>query len=388
MTTRTGGRHRSTKSSTPPIPPPSLLLVDYLESGQFTGRPIAAPGKPGRKRSGSSPFTAASSPDAARFTGSPFTAADSPDAARFGSSLITPSSRPRIGQPAFTAPDAIRRRPARTVGSPRVGTRVRTRMRTRIRTRIGALTRPSADLHHSLRRARRRPAGGGLSAFRPAGRGLSAFRPADRGLSGGNRRMLPVALAGVAVALSLVGYVLLHPPGTGGSGHHAPSGLTPPPVSVPQPSSPPATPVKPKPSRPRPKRRTAPPQPQPSHQPQPSTAPVARPASTSPNTAQAPLVVRYLIASEGSGGFQGEISVTNNGTQPISDWRIVVALPDDQVLSFSNASGFVSNGILLLRPGPGAQPIPPGGGQLNVFFVAEGAQTIPQACAFNDVVCS
>jgi hypothetical protein len=66
----------------------------------------------------------------------------------------------------------------------------------------------------------------------------------------------------------------------------------------------------------------------------------------------------------------------------------VVALPDDQVLSFSNASGFVSNGILLLQPGPGGQPVPPGGGTLNVFFAAEGPETSPQACAFNEVLCS
>jgi Cellulose binding domain len=376
MTTRTAGRHRSTKSSTPPIPPPSLLLVDYLESGQFTGRPIAAPGPPGRKRSSSPPFTGTGSPPFTGsgrlpFTGSgspTFTGAGSPDVARFGRSPSTPPSRPRIRQPPFIAPGAVGRR-GRTSGL--LG--------------IGALTRPAAARHHGLRRTRR-PASRGLSAFRPTARG----RLAARGGSAGNRRILPVALTGVAVALSLVGYVLLRPPGTGGSGHHAVPGLTPPPVSVPTPSSPPAVPVKPKPPRPRPKRRTATPHAPASQQRQPGTAPVARPAGTPPSTAQtaAPLVVRYLIASEGPGGFQGEISVTNNGTQPISSWQIVVALPDDQVLSFSNASGFVSNGILLLQPGPGAQPIPPGGGQLNVFFAAEGAQTIPEACAFNDVVCS
>jgi hypothetical protein len=98
-------------------------------------------------------------------------------------------------------------------------------------------------------------------------------------------------------------------------------------------------------------------------------------------------VVRYLVTSQGPGGFQGEVQVTNNGRQPISGWQIAVALPDDQVLSFSNASGFVSNGILLLQPGPGSRAVRPRGGTLSVFFVAEGTQTIPEACAFNQVVC-
>jgi hypothetical protein len=99
-------------------------------------------------------------------------------------------------------------------------------------------------------------------------------------------------------------------------------------------------------------------------------------------------VARYLVTSQGPGGFQGEVQVTNNGSRPIADWRIVVALPFDRVLSFSNASGFASNGILLLQPGPGAEPVQPGGGTLRVFFVAEGGQTVPQACAFNQTVCS
>jgi hypothetical protein len=98
-------------------------------------------------------------------------------------------------------------------------------------------------------------------------------------------------------------------------------------------------------------------------------------------------VARYRIASQGPAGFQGEVAVTNNGTQAISDWRIVIALPYDQVFSFSNASGFFSNGILLLSPGPGANPVRPGG-TLRVFFVAEGTQTVPEACAFNQTICS
>jgi hypothetical protein len=51
---------------------------------------------------------------------------------------------------------------------------------------------------------------------------------------------------------------------------------------------------------------------------------------------------------------------------------------DAVVTSFTNAAGYVSNGILLLGPASPAQVAPPDGGVLDVFFVAEGTQTGPR----------
>ena len=99
------------------------------------------------------------------------------------------------------------------------------------------------------------------------------------------------------------------------------------------------------------------------------------------------VVVRYLVDSQGFGGFQGQVQVINDGTQPIAGWQIVIALPDDTITAVQNAGGFVSNGILLLQPADAAEVVPPGGGTLNVFFVAEGTETIPAACAFNGIAC-
>jgi Cellulose binding domain len=112
------------------------------------------------------------------------------------------------------------------------------------------------------------------------------------------------------------------------------------------------------------------------------------PPSSPPSAAEhdAALVVTYHADSHWDGGFQGQIEVANNGTQSIADWQIVVALPGDQIQSFWNASGYVSNGILLLSPPAGAQPLAPGG-TLSVFFVAAGAETTPEACAFDGVAC-
>jgi len=99
------------------------------------------------------------------------------------------------------------------------------------------------------------------------------------------------------------------------------------------------------------------------------------------------VVVRYLVARRGPAGFQGEIQVTNNTAQPIGNWQIVVTLYDDAVTSFTNADGFFSNGILLLSPASPAQVAPPDGGVLDVFFTADGFQTVPAVCAFDGIDC-
>ncbi len=124
----------------------------------------------------------------------------------------------------------------------------------------------------------------------------------------------------------------------------------------------------------------------------------ARPSAAARQMAarQPSVVVRYLVASKGAAGFQGEIQVTNNTAQPIWNWQIVVTLYDDAVTStlyddavtsFTNADGFFSNGILVLSPASPAQVAPPDGGVLDVFFTAAGFQTIPQACAFDGISC-
>ena len=121
----------------------------------------------------------------------------------------------------------------------------------------------------------------------------------------------------------------------------------------------------------------------------PVAAPRPSPAAyvRQPAASRPVIAVRYLVTSQGSEGFRGEIQVTNNTAQQIGDWQLVVALDDDAVTSFTNATGYVSNGILLLGPASLAQVVPPDGGVLDVFFVAVGTQTTPTACAFNGIPC-
>jgi hypothetical protein len=126
------------------------------------------------------------------------------------------------------------------------------------------------------------------------------------------------------------------------------------------------------------------------------TSPVAAPSATvSPvavssdaNAAQPTVSVVYVVVADYDGQFRSEVTVENNGSAPISGWQIVVQLPYyDQITSFWNASGYVSNGILLLQPASSADTVP-AGGTLSVSFTAVGPQTTPEVCAFNSINCS
>lgn len=93
------------------------------------------------------------------------------------------------------------------------------------------------------------------------------------------------------------------------------------------------------------------------------------------------------MVSQWGQGFEGEVAVVNNGPAQLSDWQIVVALPDDQFTAVSrNARGYASHHILLLHPASYASAVPRGG-TLSVFFTAYGTELTPQLCAFNDTTC-
>jgi len=116
-------------------------------------------------------------------------------------------------------------------------------------------------------------------------------------------------------------------------------------------------------------------------------APTVTPSSAAASAQQA-VAVKYLIVGRADGGFQfeGEVSVVNAGSAPVSGWQITVALPYDQITGISGASGYVSNHILLMQPQPGSGPLEPGG-SLRVFFAAQGPEMTPRLCAFNNTIC-
>ncbi len=119
-----------------------------------------------------------------------------------------------------------------------------------------------------------------------------------------------------------------------------------------------------------------------------SQVPRAVPDASPSAASRGPTIsVRYLVISESAGGFRGEVEVINNGQRALSGWQIVIALNDDQVTSVQNATGFVSNDILLLQPIADTGVVPANGGVLSVLFTAAGTQAIPLACAFDGIAC-
>jgi hypothetical protein len=125
------------------------------------------------------------------------------------------------------------------------------------------------------------------------------------------------------------------------------------------------------------------------------TAADASPAASAPATrraartaAGAAVVVTFTVTSQGGGLFEGKIRIVDNGTSPLANWQVSVALPGDRVVAVANASGFVIRGILLLQPASGAAPVPARGGVLTVFFVAAGSQPVAGACSYNQTPCA
>jgi hypothetical protein len=109
-------------------------------------------------------------------------------------------------------------------------------------------------------------------------------------------------------------------------------------------------------------------------------------ASPTATSGQPAVTVSYAIDEQVGDSFEAEIDVTNDGSSSISGWQILVALPHDQVTELANATGYVSNHILLLQPASSGSAIAPGA-TLRVYLDAQGTQTAPELCAFDNVIC-
>ena len=243
----------------------------------------------------------------------------------------------------------------------------------------------------------RHSAAGPARRRRRGSRRFRRLRSGLRRLSADGRILVAVVLASIVAAV-LVGIYAPLRSSWASPGRHpaAPSPAAPSPAPLtPAPSATSLAPAaipspKPTPSRPRTARRTTPPR-QAAMIPAPSAAPSSRPAARMSHgaaTRKPAVIVRFIVNSQGVAGFEGQVQVVNDTAEPISGWQIVIALPEDQIVTVTNATGFVSNGILILQPAFGAPPVPANGGVLNVFFIAEGFQTTPGACTFNQIPCT
>jgi hypothetical protein len=113
---------------------------------------------------------------------------------------------------------------------------------------------------------------------------------------------------------------------------------------------------------------------------------LASPAATQPAGPPPTITVTYTLVRAGSGGFQGQFTIANNGGSWLNGWHLVATLPGDEVTSASGSAYQVSGDTLtfdqaLLQPG-----IAPGG-SLTVNFDANGSTTSPAGCSLNGSAC-
>lgn len=199
--------------------------------------------------------------------------------------------------------------------------------------------------------------------------------PERRRLISKREAAVVAALAVVIVAVTSV--VVFRP-------HSSPAGLTLPTIGIVPTFSPSATPsatpaaTKSVTPRATPPRTSAPT----------TTAPAQPPSSEPSTTPAAGITVTYQVVRRWYTGFEGEVSVVNDEPSSISGWTMAIGLPDDTFTSWWNATGYMSNGILVLSQPSWAGPIAADGGTLHVFFIASGQETTPTDCGFNTQDCT
>ena len=119
----------------------------------------------------------------------------------------------------------------------------------------------------------------------------------------------------------------------------------------------------------------------------PAASATATRRAAQPATATSAVVVTFSVTSQGGGFFEGQVKIVNDGSRPLTNWQVSVALPGDTVVAVAHAAGFVIHGILLLEPASGAAPVPAGGGVLDVIFVVAGSPPVSGACTYNQTPC-
>jgi Cellulose binding domain len=98
------------------------------------------------------------------------------------------------------------------------------------------------------------------------------------------------------------------------------------------------------------------------------------------------VTVIYALVKTFHGGFEGEFTIANHGTAPVSGWELTASLPGDHIKSVTGASYTTHGSKLILTPLASQPSIAPGASQL-VFFTAGGTSTSPTSCTFNGAAC-
>jgi mannan endo-1,4-beta-mannosidase len=119
----------------------------------------------------------------------------------------------------------------------------------------------------------------------------------------------------------------------------------------------------------------------------------ARSAAVNVTTASAPAVacsVGYRVVGEWPGGFQGDITLRNTGSTPVSGWRLAFAFADGQtVASMWGGTAAQTGGSVSVTPAAYTSTVPAGGSVTVGFIGSKGAtNAAPAAFTLNGGACA
>jgi Cellulose binding domain len=121
----------------------------------------------------------------------------------------------------------------------------------------------------------------------------------------------------------------------------------------------------------------------------PSPRPV-RPRRPRPKVSPTPslpdVTVAFSTAQRWRGGFQGRLTIDNQGSTAVNGWQLAITLPGDQVRFVWNADWHFGDGSLTLTPASNDQVIEPGA-SVSVNFFALGETTEPASCTLDGSAC-
>jgi Cellulose binding domain len=111
------------------------------------------------------------------------------------------------------------------------------------------------------------------------------------------------------------------------------------------------------------------------------------PPTPTPTSAAVITTVTYSMPQRWDDGFQGQLTIVNNTSSPVSDWQITIVLPGDRVDTVWNADWQpTQGGSVIMTAASYDQVIEPGASQ-SVNFTAQGNATSPTSCTFDGSAC-
>jgi endo-1,4-beta-xylanase len=96
------------------------------------------------------------------------------------------------------------------------------------------------------------------------------------------------------------------------------------------------------------------------------------------------------VSGEWGGGFQGEVTLTNTGTEPVTDWELTWSFPSGQRVSQMWNGTFTQSGAeVTVRPSGWNASLAPGA-SVSVGFIGSwsGSNDAPSGFALNGAACA